>query len=218
LVKSFQPRGVARVVENGPLRAGWRRELRHADSRAWCRFTVSSVERFVRVRIVVQWSEARRLLRLRLQAPAPIDSRTDLVSGGPLGRPLNGAEYPLGGGLLMRTAAGCLTVAAPEVFSAGADESSCWLTLLRSPFVAHHAPSVPQERQDHPVTDLGWHAFDLMIEAGDETSAGRLAELADRMSFPLETFDLVGRSTDANSHASAMSHSTTVTDPARAKG
>ena len=87
LVGQFQPAGAPCVVENGPLRAGWRSELRHANSKAWCRFSVSTVEPFARVRIVVQWAEARQAAQARLQAPAPIESRTDLVSGGPLGRP-----------------------------------------------------------------------------------------------------------------------------------
>jgi alpha-mannosidase len=198
LVGQFQPAGAPCVVENGPLRAAWRSELRHANSKAWCRFAVSTVDRFARVRIVVQWAETARLLRLRLHAPTQIDSRADLVSGGPLGRPLDGAEYPLNGGMLARTSAGCVTVAAPEVFSCGADRSSVWLTLLRSPFVAHHAPRIPEGRPDHPVTDLGWHEFDLVIETADDASVDRLGELADRMSFPLETFDLVGRSTSSN--------------------
>jgi alpha-mannosidase len=221
LAGSFRPKGAAGMVENGPLRAGWRRELRRGQARAWIRCMVSAVEPFVRVRIVVHWSEPRRLLRLRLRAPAPIESRVDLVSGGPLARPTDGAEYPLGGGLLARTGAGCLSVVAPEAFSAGVDHGSLWLTLLRSPYVAHHAPTVPEGREDHPVTDLGWHAFDLVLESGGDASAGRLSELADLMSFPLETFDLVGRSADPVSPSSALrtgSCSNQQADPAQAKG
>lgn len=200
----FVPDAPARIVEDGPLRATWQVGGRLGQSAVWARVSVSAVEPFVTIRLVVNWADPASLLKLRFEAPAAIESRTDLVSGGPLDRPLDGAEYPIGGGLLARSDAGTFAAAAPEAFSGGADQSAFWFTLLRSPFVAHHAPTIVEGREDHPVTDLGRHEFDFVIDTGQAGQCWaadpvcRLAELADRMSFPLETFDLVGRTASSN--------------------
>ncbi len=164
------------VVEPGPLRAAVRGAARFGDSRAWCRLAVCGGDAALHLRLRVVWAEARRRLALRITPPGgELICREDMVAGGPLARPLDGLEYPLAGALAARTADAALAVAAPLVFSASAGPAGVALTLLRSPYAAHHEPSPASDRPDHPVTDQGWHEFNLWFLPGAE-----LAEAARR--------------------------------------
>jgi len=151
------------VANNGPLRADVRSLGQFDRSLAWCRAMVHKDSDALSILLRVTWAQARQRLCLRLIPPSPIRERTDLVSGGPLSRNLNGCEYPLGGGMIVRCGAGGLTLAAPDVFSANATPEAVTLTLLRSPLVAHHDPFDPARRPDHPVTDQGSHEFHLTL-------------------------------------------------------
>jgi hypothetical protein len=142
----------------------------------------------------VVWSEVRRRLRLRLEAPGKLSSRVDLVSGGPLPRPIDELEYPLGGGLRVGCdgAAGELAVAAPEVLSGSVDGRGVSLTLLRSPFVAHHEPTPPDSRPDQFATDQGTHEIELLICPAWTGGAGELEKLANEMRMPPMVWDVTG--------------------------
>jgi alpha-mannosidase len=150
------------------------------------------------LRLSVVWGEAQRLLRLRLAAPAKLDRRIDLVSGGPLARPLDSQEYPLNGALVVGDTARqdrpCHTMAviAPEVFSVSADAEGVSLTLLRSPYVAHHDPYPAANRPDHPLTDQGLHEFDIILAPGAALDLAEPARLARQMLMPPVTWDLTG--------------------------
>jgi len=151
------------VTNNGPLRADVRTLGQFDRSHAWCRAMFHRDDAGLTLRLGVTWTQTRQRLCLRLIPPTPITQRTDLVSGGPLPRPLNGCEYPLGGGMILHGDTAGLALAAPDVFSASATPHAVTLTLLRSPFVAHHDPYDPSNRPDHPVTDQGSHEFLLTL-------------------------------------------------------
>jgi alpha-mannosidase len=82
--------------------------------------------------------------------------------------------------------------AAPEVFSAGADEAGVSLTLLRSPYAAHHDPFPAGARPDQPVTDQGSHEFELLFWAACDADSRAVERLARRMQHPPIVWDLTG--------------------------
>ncbi|OPZ27245.1 MAG: Mannosylglycerate hydrolase [Lentisphaerae bacterium ADurb.BinA184] len=190
---TFAWRHPADVVERGPLRAALRARADYGNSRVWCRLLLSPGRPEIRLRLGVTWAQPQQLLRLRLEAAAAITERRDLVAGGPLARPLDRREYPLGGGLAVRTADGAaLAVVAPEVFSVSVTPDSVNLTLLRSPHVAHHDPTPAASLPDQPVTDQGWHDFDIRLILGPEATVATAARLARAMLMPPIIWDLTG--------------------------
>jgi len=180
------------LVERGPLRGALRLAGRFGASRAWCRLMVCRGRPGVHVLLRVTWAQPRQMLRLRLESARTIERRVDLVSGGPLVRAVDRREYPLNGGLVVQAGPARLAVVAPEVFSASVETGSVNLTLLRSPFVAHHDPTPADARADHPVTDQGWHEFELAFVTGEGASVEEAARLAQAMLMPPLTWDLTG--------------------------
>jgi alpha-mannosidase len=179
------------VLDNGPLCATLRTRGAVGSSRVWSRWMVCEGLPGLRLRLRVTWGEARRILRLRVDAPERITRRTDLVAGGALSRPVDGLEYPLNGGLRVTTGAGPLGVTAPEVFSVSVDPAGISLTLLRSPYAAHHDPAPADLVPDHPVCDQGEHEFDIVFRPGDVTTEA-LSLQRDRLLRPPVVWDLTG--------------------------
>ena len=179
-------------VETGPVRAMVRRPGRFDHSRIWCRLSATSDEPAVRIQLSVTWAQVRQRLVLDVSGPGRIDRRVDLVSGGPLQRPTDGLEYPLGGGMLVASGASTLGVAAPEVFSASVTAENARLTLLRSPFAAHHDPTPAELWPDYPVTDQGRHDFEIVLAPNGPWDAAALARTArDMLAGPI-LWDLTG--------------------------
>jgi alpha-mannosidase len=179
-------------VEQGPIRATMRNKAEFGQSRVWIRAAVTDGEGTLRLHLAVVWSQVRQLLRLRLAAPCGIEKRLDLVSGGPLERPLDGLEYPLSGALVVGGPDCSMAIAAPEVFSVAVDRGGASLTLLRSPFSSHHDPQPADERPDHHVTDQGWHEFDLVLKPSVPLDLAEPSRLAREMLMPPIVWDLTG--------------------------
>jgi len=180
-------------VETGELRVAAHRLAEFSSSRLWCRWMLTADEPAPRLRLRVVWSQARQMLRLRLAAPDEIRRRVDLVSGGPHERAIDGREYPLGGGMVLRTGEGStLAVVAPEVFSVSVRSNEVNLLLLRSPLAAHHDPRPAERNPEQPVTDQGFHEFDLILWPGCPVDPGAAAGMARTMAMPPVTWELTG--------------------------
>jgi alpha-mannosidase len=223
----FAWQGAWEPVESGPIRSALRGLGRFGNSRVWVRAMAIAGDSALHLRLSVVWAEVQRLLRLRVAAPAKLENRTDLVSGGPLARPLDGREYPLNGALVVGCAGAAdrpqhaslgprqsgnaarpglgaapaaagqdrqchLAIVAPEVFSVSADPQGVSLTLLRSPYVAHHDPYPAARRPDHPVTDQGLHEFEVVMAPSAAMDMAEAARLARQMLMPPVTWDLAG--------------------------
>ena len=195
----FEFRSGWEAVEAGPIRAAVRGRGTFGNSRVWLRAMMIEGEPMLRLHVAVVWAEVQRLLRLRVAAPATLGQRVDLVSGGPLARPLNGLEYPLNGAMVVAAGApdqggtpASLAVIAPEVFSVSADPQGLSLTLLRSPYAAHHDPFPAAQRPDHPVTDQGLHEFDILLAPGAPLDLSGPSRLAREMLAPPIVWDLAG--------------------------
>jgi alpha-mannosidase len=192
LLGRFEFAGGWQSVESGPIRWAERGTGTFGNSRAHLRAMTVQGEPMLRLHLAVVWAESLKRLSLRIAAPGKLAKRMDLVSGGPLERPLDGLEYPLSGGLVVCGAKGSLAVIAPEVFSVNADTQGLGLTLLRSPYVAHHDPFPARERPDHPVTDQGRHEFDLLLWPGCPLDLAEPDRLARQMEMPPVVWDLTG--------------------------
>jgi len=179
-------------VESGPIRRAVRGRAAFGQSRVWLRAMATAGQQTLHLRLAVVWAETQRILRLRLAAPDRLDRRLDLVSGGPLVRALDGHEYPLGGAMVVAGGGAAMGVTAPEVFSVSADPDGISLTLVRSPFAAHHDPFPAAERPDGYVTDQGLHEFDLVLWPGCPMDRAGPAGLCRRMLMPPVTWDLTG--------------------------
>ncbi len=179
----------AQPVESGPIRWSRRAAATFGNSRAWLRVNLTEGLPYLHLKLSVVWAQAQQRLRLRIDLPANISARTDWVSGGPIPRNLDGREYPWAGASLLQSSAGSLGIVAPDVTSISAEGTSVNLTLLRSPFVAHHDP-MTANTPDHPVTDQGTHIFDVVIYPDAKTAD--LETLSRQLTCPMMVWDLTG--------------------------
>lgn len=180
----------AEDVEEGPV---YRVRCAGAEfdrSRAWIYWMGAAGESLLRLRVVVQWMQTRQRLQMRLELPDEIARRVDLVSGGLLPRQTDGREYPLNGGTWVADGGERpLTVLTPDVFSLSAEGRSLRLTLLRSPFIAHHDPDM-HLAPGRPATDHGDHVFEICLQSdGDHKALLRAARRVQQL--PL-IWDLTG--------------------------
>ena len=180
------------IVEQGPLRAAWRTYGECLRSRVWTRVMMSAEGSDLHLRLAVTWAQVRQRLCLFIQAPEPIGSRIDLVSGGPLTRAVDGLEYPLHGGLLVQTDTVPLGIVAPDVFSVSVTPEAVALTLLRSPYTAHHDPATPDMLPDQPVCDQGAHAFDIVLKFNPKTETADVVQAVRTLAMAPLAWDLTG--------------------------
>jgi alpha-mannosidase len=180
------------MVELGPIRKAIRLKGEFGNSRVWARLMIVGDEPILRLRLSVVWAQIRQLLRLRIYTPDVFCKRIDLVSGGFLNRPINGAEFPVSGALIVNSKSGRTAIIAPEIFSGSVDSHNVNLTLLRSPYTAHDALAPAEMRPDQLVTDQGTHEFELLFYPNCGDQMDQIERLAREMEMPPITWDLTG--------------------------
>jgi alpha-mannosidase len=155
-------------VEHGPLR--WRWVNRFACDRSACCWTVDLFgdDRRMQMHIAVDWAGVQQVLKLGLRPGFAVTSRIDGVAGGDLAREVDGRELPFQGHLHVAGQSTGLTIVTDDVYAAGVQANgTVRLTLLRSPYAAHHDPYIadaPGCRFD--VTDQGTHHYRLVLIPG----------------------------------------------------
>jgi alpha-mannosidase len=148
------------AVHNGPLM--WSRaqtgKLEQSDLSADWR--VFAQEQILRLSLRVHWHALHRVLKLVLPFAEDIRTRIDGVMDGALDRGQETRERPLRDFSLVQLASGReFGVVCPDVFAVDADSCNLRLTLLRSPFMAHHHPSHPATPPHAVPADQGLHTF-----------------------------------------------------------
>lgn len=146
----------ANLVENGPLRAALVQTGNIGQSRLAAEWRVEAGGDFAELLLRVFWAEEHKLLKLTL--PASGASRTDGIMGGSLMRPNDGRELPLRDWTFFEKDGERFGIVSPDTYAIDGDGATVRLTLLRSPLMAHHAPTPPV----HPrkvVADQGWQHF-----------------------------------------------------------
>jgi len=101
-------------------------------------------------------------------------------------------EYPLTGGLLVRARQSRLALSAPTVFSGSVQPDGVNLTLLRSPFAAHHDPFPAANHVDEPVCDQGVHHLEIRFRVAPDATIDQVAETSHFMLSPPLVWDLTG--------------------------
>jgi len=180
----------AETVEAGPVRMTLRLRSQFDNSRIFCMASVLKDESALRLKFSVVWAQGRQLLRLTMKAPSKITGRSDMVSGGVLPRMIDSREYPVGGGLAVKCLDSKLAVICPDVFSGSVNDSEIALTLIRSPYVAHHAPADPAKYPEKPMCDQGRADFEMVLSFDKDIDD--LAKLADQVGSTPIVWDLTG--------------------------
>ncbi len=118
----------------------------------------------VRLRFRINWNQRQKLLKFCIRPAFPILCREDGCPGGSLERGLDGEEYPMYRFVCLKGTNRMLAVVSSDVFSCDVQPDGLLrLTLLRSPFYAHHDPTPIPEREFAAVTDQGEHEYEIVI-------------------------------------------------------
>jgi len=151
--------------ENGPLMASLHQSGRIGDSVLHAEWRVYAGEPFIELRLGVHWRERQKALKLTLPLQGRPAQRRDGIPGGSLVRPNTGRECPMRDWTLCGRGGRAFGLVAPDAWAVDATPARLRVTLLRSPWMAHHGP-----RRDIPpgarVADQGEHFFRFRFFAG----------------------------------------------------
>ena len=145
----------------------------------------------LRLRLRLTWNLAQTQVRMVMKPSFPIKKRIEETPGGKITRSLNGEEYPLFRAIKLQGEEHSLSVVTEDCFSTCVKEDGTLeLMLIRTPYFAHHEPYIPPENHFYPVTDLGFHEFEITIlcDAGDEDIRREIYRQTDPVRISESTF------------------------------
>jgi alpha-mannosidase len=185
------------VVEAGPVRGIIRVNSQFGTSKLTEDYVLTAGARAVEIRVILDWHEHARLLKLRYATAVSDPTATYEIPYGAIERPANGEEEPgqrwldvsgsigrsVGGLAVLNDGKYAFDVAANEV----------GVTAVRSPIYAHHEPAVPREGVRYQFQDQGLQRFTvgLVPHAGRWADAGltrQAIELNQRPTVLFESF------------------------------
>lgn len=188
-----------RRVEHGPVKTTLRVESAFGASRLIQDYTMYPDRDIIEVRVVVDWREQWRLLKLAFPLNLHFFRATYEIPYGFIERPTNGEEEPgqswidisgLARGLDIPYGLSLLNDGKYS-FDVGGHELR--MTVLRSPIYAHHVPNLPDPGEHYPVMDQGVQQFTYALLPHDDSweQAGtvrRALELNERPIAIVETY------------------------------
>jgi alpha-mannosidase len=157
------------LVEAGPVRAILRVESRYGESRLVEDHVLAAGDRAVEVRVILDWREPSRLLKLRYPTRLRASASTYEIPYGTIERPANGDEEPgqrwldVAGTLRRGGATFGLAVLNDGKYGFDVVDGSIGVTAVRSPIYAHHEPAVPRPGVRYSYQDLGLQRFRLAL-------------------------------------------------------
>jgi alpha-mannosidase len=186
------------LVESGPVRGILRVDSRFGDSRLVEDYVLAANATSVEIRVILDWHEHARLLKLRYAAPVTAPVATYEIPYGTIERPANGEEEPgqrwvdVSGDLGDDGVAG-LAVLNDAKYGFDVDGAEIGITAVRSPIYAHHEPAVPKPGVRYQFQDQGSQRFTLALvpHRGPWSAAGlarRAAVLNARPTVLFESF------------------------------
>lgn len=123
----------------------------------------------IQLRLRLNWHSPQQLVKLHIKPAFHVKKRLDGIPGALLERQLNGEEYPIFDRMTLSGETHSLTFISSEIFSADVQpDGTARLTLVRSPYFAHHDPYTPGRFDRNGITDLGEHDFTLTLLADAE--------------------------------------------------
>jgi alpha-mannosidase len=173
------------LVEHGPVRATLRVTSVYGDSTLVQDFTLYADLDLIEVRVMVDWHEQHKMLKLRFPVNQDATRTTYEIPYGHIMRDNTGDEEPGQGWLDVSGATVGLSLLNDGKYSFDVNGRDIGLTVLRSPVYAHHLPTQLDPDQTYAYIDQGVQRFTyvLLPHAGGWESAGtvrRAAELNQR--------------------------------------
>ena len=131
--------GQPHLVEDGSFRTTVRMEGHIGSSPAQLLVSVIEGTPAVRVRLRTNYQERFSVLKARIRLGRGISGRSDRVAGGWIGRPFDGAEYPLSHALLLNgSRPDAFGLVLPDSFAVDVDQQEARPTLIRNSANALH--------------------------------------------------------------------------------
>jgi alpha-mannosidase len=186
------------LVETGPARAIVRVETEIGRSELVEDYVLSAGDRAVEVRVLLDWREKARLLKLRYPTRLTDTRAVYEIPYGTIERPANGEEEPgqrwveVNGRLQDADGMYGLAVLNDAKYGFDVHEGDVAVTAVRSPIYAHHDPTVPRAEIRYGFQDQGFQRFTLALlpHRGAPADAGvtrRAYELNQRATVLLES-------------------------------
>ena len=194
------------LVEQGPVRAIIRVESRFGESSLVEDFVLAAGARDIDVRVVLDWRERARMLKLRFATRVADPVATYEIPYGTIERPANGEEEPgqrwidvsgrlAGAGSSADAGSSTFGLAVLNDAKYGFDvhRSELGVTAVRSPIYAHHEPTSPKPGVRYQHQDVGAQRFTLRLvpHRGGWPDGGltrRAAELNQQPAVLIESF------------------------------
>ncbi len=180
-----------KILENGPVRLRVRATARFGASTLRQDFILYRDQPWVEVRVVLDWHEQLKLLKLVFPVAVTDPAATFEIPYGVLARPVDGREVPgqrwveVSG----RNAAGPagLSLISDAIASYDVTGAQARLTVLRSPVYAHHGPHLLEPGTDYDWMDQGRHEFRYRMLPHQGAGVAPVAErqrLAEMLNMP----------------------------------
>ena len=177
-----------RIVDRGPLMVSAIRCGTIGDSPLSAEWRLYANDRSVEWLLQVDWRAKLQVLKLVLPLPQILASHTDGIPGRVLERMPEPCERSIRDFTLLHLdGGGKFGIVCPDVYALEADTRSLSLTLLRSPFMAHHDPARAEDTPRATLADQGPHKFRLRFLPGATIEA--LEDRAMAWNRPLVTAD-----------------------------
>ncbi len=187
------------LVEHGPVKSTLRATSRFGASRLRQDFTVFEDLDLIEVRVVLDWRERHRLLKLRFPINVRFHRATYEVPYGRIERPADGEEEPgqtwidVSGVHRVTNRLYGLSLVNDAKYSYDVRGREMSVTVVRSPVYAHHDPHRPEDWEGLHFMDQGEQRFTyaLVPHAGGWEDAGtvqRAAELNQRAVVLVDTW------------------------------
>jgi alpha-mannosidase len=163
-----------RLVEQGPVRAVLRIESRYEASTLVEELVLGARARYVDVRVVLDWRERHRLLKLRVPTSLAAERATFEIPYGHLERPAGGDEEPAQAWVDVATEGAGLSVLNDCKYGHDVSGGDIGITVARSPVYACHEPAMLDPDGIYDYLDQGRQEFTyrLLPHAGDWRGAG----------------------------------------------
>jgi len=152
------------VRGNGPLAAFTSKEMMLDHSSLLWENKLYAGETILRLKLRLNWTGLHQIVKLIIPPAFKPEVRYYGIPGATLERRLNGEEYPIHNFLAVSGQDGALAVVSRDVFAADVQPNgTIRLTLLRSPYYAHHTPFVVVPGSTYPVCDRGEHEYQISL-------------------------------------------------------
>lgn len=170
-------------TESGPLRHRFVNTIRFAHSRADLALSIYDSQARVEIFLRLYWSGVQEIAKLLVRPGFRPARRLDGVPGGVLARALDGRELPIQNQIHLGDDRNGITIVTGDIFAADVQPDGLLrLTLVRSPYFAHHLPYYPAKHEAlFPVTDQGMHEYRISLLAGTRDDVAVRREIVRHM-------------------------------------